>query len=378
MYFDSNANHPMLKCAEMGYLEGIKYNNISSTKDPKAMKYKDDLTSAILAEHGNNYDVIYTSGGSESNSTIIYQLLHEYILTGKKPRVVCSTIEHASISYHLQQLEEQNIISVDWIKPDAHGIIHADSIQTKNISMIFLQSVNSETGAIQNIKSIYELAQRENILFAVDNVQGFMKRVYPTNVGDYISISFHKVGGPIGFGALLIKKDLHFYPMIGGKQNKSMRGGTYNIGAMVASLCAIKRFDYKKASENGKYFWKQIKKKILVKEYNDLINGKVLPAGPYIIRFGEQTSLPHTAFFSMARGHEIKCGTMIKNKLAKQGIIIATGSACNNESATIIGSMNSSDIHDAVKKGFLRISFSEKNNKSEINKLIESLFLVYN
>jgi len=373
MYFDSNANHPMLKCAEMGYLEGIKYNNISSTKDPKAMKYKEDLTQAILNQHGSDYDVIYTSGGSESNSTIIYQLLHEYILTGKKPHVVCSTIEHASISYHLQQLEEQGIVSVDWIKPDAHGIIDPNSIKTENTSMIFLQSVNSETGSVQDIKSIYEIAKKENILFAVDNVQGFMKRVYPSGVGDYISISFHKIGGPIGFGALLIKKNLHFYPMIGGKQNHSMRGGTYNIGAMVASLCAMKRFNYKKAAENGKYFWEQMKKKLLVKEYNDLIAEKILPSGPYIIRFGEYTSLPHTAFFSMARGHEIKCGTMIKNKLAKKKIIIATGSACNNESATIIGSMNSSNIHDAVKKGFLRISFSEKNTKLEINKLIEAL-----
>lgn len=388
IYLDANANYPMDAKLMKQYLKGVKCGNISSNP----CKFSDDTINNlkdVLREYHNapNYKVIFTSGGSESNSTIINHVFYNNVKKGKLPiHVVASTIEHPSVTEKLKQLQDDKLANITWIKPNTSGLIDIDEFKnsvTNETDLVMCQYINSETGTIQPIVQIQQICTKTNTLFAVDNVQGFMKKKYPfntnenTQIGDFISVSFHKIGGPIGIGALLYDSNIELSPLVSGKQNDGCRGGTYNIAALCASLEAIKQYDYYKPAKNGEHFWNQLEKKIPVynySDYNKMVNNGAILKGKYIVRINEGDVLPHVVFFTLMNGPRPYCGIMIKNKMKLKGYIIGTGSACNSVPGTSdnIGSMKSSDISQEIKVGFLRISFVD-NDKKEINQFIEEL-----
>lgn len=362
-YFDCNANLPILKEVLEAYENGCKIGNVSSKTKLSATGNKIIAKFKALTNeyHGGDYDTIITSGGSESNSAIIFHFLYRSILMNKQLNVISSTVEHPSITEYLLQLQQDNLANITWITPEYNGKVVISKIIAElnpNIDCVFLQSINSETGCMQDITKLYSVLKLHKIWLHVDNVQGFKKLNYPNNIGDSISISYHKIGAPLGIGALLTKEKLH--PLIAGKQNNGMRGGTYNIGAITASLYVLNTYRYDLDSKLKNRFLAILSRKYRVILYPDFIKTtKINDAIPdSIILYSNNECLPHTIFFSIIKDGNALCGLQVKNYLfEKKGFTIGTGSACNNEKPSVIGSMASSNILPKLKKGFLRISF---------------------
>jgi cysteine desulfurase len=382
-YFDCNANMPMSQDVFTAYKNGCEIGNVSVKTQFSNLGNKiiERLKENVNDIHGGNYITTITSGGSESNSSVIFHFLYRSILANKRLKIVSSMVEHPSITEYLLQLQNDGIADITWIKPEYNGKIKIKNIiaaTSQDVDCVFLQSVNSETGCIQDISQLYNYLHAKNIWLHVDNVQGFKKMTYPANIGDSISISFHKIGAPLGIGALLTKEKLH--PMIAGKQNNGMRGGTYNIGAITASMHMLRKYKYSITDSAKNRFLEILARKynvILYPEFMRLYEGKNITIPDSIILFSNDECLPHTIFFSIVKSGNVLCGLYIKDYLFEsKKITVGNGSACNNEKASIIGSMSASDIPPKIKKGFLRVSFDcEKCNLEKLASAINSLHL---
>jgi len=372
-YFDNNACVPMTDAILKQYSLGAKLGNISNESSSAAMGqfHKAHLTKN-LATMFPGMRIIYTSGGTESNATALHQYLGGHI--------VCPMSEHSSI---IAKVRNEN---VSWIRPQPTGHIKVDEILAatqNNTKVIILQSINSETGAIQDLINLVTRNQNK-IPIHCDHVQGFMKLPEITSFVNYclrmgqklsMSISFHKIGGPIGFGALIT--NMNIPPLISGSQNDGLRGGTYNIAAIYASIQAMKDYSYDRIRSLRALFDSELNKKFVVLHYNQLekmiSSGAKLSSSGYIVIFGCEECLPHTIFMVVGRDNEIICNKVIRDGLAAKGITVGFGSACNTGKEETLGSMRSANIQEALKNGFIRISLSCYNSPNEIKKLIKVL-----
>lgn len=372
LYFDNNACLPMTDKILSEYCDGAKIGNISndSFNAERGKMIKSELD-ARLKFFYPGMSIVYTSGGSESNSTVINMFKDEHI--------VCCMAEHSSIIASLEGCK------VTWVRPQTTGHVAIGDLlgaTNPNTKLIILQSINSETGAIQDLVNLID-NNRSKIHIHCDNVQGFMKinmknivvKCNQVKQPLTLSFSFHKIGGPIGFGALMSNTKID--PLICGKQNNGLRGGTYNVGAMKATIQAMKDYDYSKVIELRKYFDEMISKKYLVIGFSDVEkmtkDGAKLNSPGYVVLFSCNGCLPHTIFFTIGVSGMILCNRDIRDRLADKGIVIGYGSACNSESMDERGSMRSANIPEKYFGGFLRVSLSPYNTKSEVKELVNAL-----
>lgn len=366
MNFDANANHIIEKKYFKLLENGLLMGNINSgLGNQNADKVIANFKNLFTNEFGNNYDVLITSGASESNSTIINNI-------PKQSHVIVSTAEHPSITEGIKYLEDNNEISVTWIKPKYNGEICINEIIktiTFDTSTVIIQSVNGETGYIQNIMLLnnYLKNNRPEIHLHIDNTQGYKKINYPPNVGRSISLSLHKIGSIIGIGVLLVEKEINLRPLIFGKQNDGLRGGTYNFAAIMLSLEVIRNYRGKEYGLYKRLFLTQLKYNVLLFPLkNTAINEKL----PTMILLSDEGCVGNVISGYIIYKGRIVCSKILANYLLNNNIKIGIGSACNNEKSSDLGSIRSSPlINDNEKTGIFRISFSNDINEQKIKQL---------
>ena len=187
--------------------------------------------------------IIFTSGGCESNTTMLRSVIWKHLKDETPPHIITSSIEHHSILSCLEMYEQQGLCSVTYIKPDKVGRIYVSDVEkaiTKNTKLITIMHVNNELGTINDINRIGRVAHKNNILFGVDAVQSFTKIPISIEFCDFVSFSAHKFHGPKGIGGLYVKDINNIIPLInGGNQEFGVRAGTYNVSAIVGMGKAI-------------------------------------------------------------------------------------------------------------------------------------------
>ena len=204
-------------------------------------------------------EVFFTSGATESNNIVLLGLKEYTELTGKK-HIITSSIEHKAIletTKHLQQLG----FKVDYVAPERDGRVLPEKVFNllrKDTLLVSIMHVNNETGAIQPVQEIGNYLFDKDVFFHVDATQSFGKLVDELRVLKYdmLSMSAHKLGGPQGIGALILKKKRYKLPpvkniMYGGPQEHGVRPGTTPV-ALVAGLgkaCELAVSEYKENAE---------------------------------------------------------------------------------------------------------------------------------
>ncbi len=334
------------------------------------------------------YHIIFTSGASESNSMIIQRVCDAYLQTNRIPHIITSSIEHKSILDTLHYYEEIGRATVSYIKPAPTGhILPADILNafTANSTMVCIMQANNEIGSINDIKAIGKLAHEHKCVFYTDAVQSFGKyglKPIENNV-DAFCVSFHKLNGPIGCGALIIKREFqdgfNIKPLIFGTQNDGMRGGTENVMAIAASRLAMqicmteRQVKNKKMLILSKFICSEISSRIPCRTYSEyLIPTNKLPEIE-VIFFNEnlchsssEKYLPNTIFLSIIkRSSPPMCNIKFKEALEQCGIIISVGSACNTSSAKASHVLYALDADELIRMGALRISIGDYNTKQE-------------
>lgn len=188
-------------------------------------------------------EVFFTSGATESNNIAIQGLNDYAVQTGKK-HIVTSTIEHKAVLETIKHMERDGY-EVTWIDPGRDGRISAKKVKSSvrdDTLLVSIMHVNNETGIIQPIQEIGEFCSEKKVLFHVDATQSFGKLVNELREAKYdmLSMSAHKIGGPQGVGALILRRKRYKLPpvkgiMYGGQQEHEIRPGTIPV-ALVAGL----------------------------------------------------------------------------------------------------------------------------------------------
>ncbi len=362
IYFDNasttRTSEGAAKCALKMMTE--LYSNPSSLHSFgfDAEKVISEARETINRAIGSNGEVIFTSGGTEANNTIILGAAEAYKRRGR--HFITTVIEHPSVAAAYKRLEDKGC-EVEYLSLDNEGRISLEELGEKirpDTVMVSLMAVNNETGTINDLKSIYELIKSKNpeCLYHADCVQAFCKHPISIRYADFISISAHKIFGTKGCGAVCHKKGLRFAPRVfGGGQQNSVRPGTENTPGIAAFSQAVKELS-PHIEENLRKVG-EVKKELMkiTEELADIhINGG--NTSPYILNLS----------FDGVRGE------VLLHALEDRGIYVSTGSACSskakkneNVTAKIYGVPRGS--------GAVRFSFSSLNTAEEAQKTREAL-----
>ncbi|MFH5836574.1 cysteine desulfurase family protein [Proteiniclasticum sp. C24MP] len=170
-------------------------------------------------------EIVFTSGGSESNNMVIKGVAHTY--RNKGNHIITSQTEHPAIMKPLSYLEELGYV-VSYVSVDQDGLVDPDEIDgliTSETILVTIMHANNETGTIQPIKEIAEICGRRNVLFHTDAAQSIGK--VPVDVRelgvDFLTVAGHKLYAPKGVGALFIRDGIEIEPLIHGAGHESGR-----------------------------------------------------------------------------------------------------------------------------------------------------------
>lgn len=298
----------------------------------------------------NPNDIIFTSGGTESNNLAIFGTLKK---TNKK-HIITSSIEHPSVMNSMKYLQTIGY-NITYLPTNNDGIVNISNLENiinDDTALISIMFVNNEIGTIQPIEYIGQIAKKFNIKFHCDAIQaaGCVKiDVEKLNI-DLLSISGHKLYTPKGIGCLYCR-DLDISNILyGGHQQRNIRPGTENIGYIHGLGVAID-----KLKEN--HFNKELKEytmKSLNTIENIIFNGR---SDTHIINF----RIPNVN------------NELLIIKLGLKDIFVSGGSACNSGQPEPSYVLKSLGLSDNECKECIRISLGKNNSRKDIDIFVNEL-----
>ena len=257
IYLDYNASAPIEERVLERMIDVYRshYGNADSRTHIFGTEAKEIVTTsrkAIADILGvDSTDVFFTSGSTESNNMAIVGLL-DYALESGRNHFITTSIEHKSVLEAMKYLQGKGC-SVDFVSPDSSGRIRPEQILdlvTEKTLLVSMMHVNSETGIIQPIEEVGEALSKTKTYFHIDATQGFGKLNQCLRKAKYnmLSITAHKLGGPQGVGAFVLRRDKTYRRppvkqlMYGGQQERGYRPGTTPVAlvagfALAAEIC---------------------------------------------------------------------------------------------------------------------------------------------
>jgi len=314
----------------------------------------------IASQIGAHEDEVYfTAGGTESDNLAIVgyaQTLH------KPSNFVISAIEHPAVAETVRRVEKLgHEVRVLPINP--RGIVDLDAAQSiidQHTALVSCMHVSNETGAIQPVAELSRIAKEKNpqAKMHVDGVQGFMR--VPMHMGrmgvDMYALSGHKIHGPKGVGALVVRKGVRLVSqMTGGGQEKNLRSGTYDSPAILGLGAAVEEMAQRQADVAAMKGFKQHLWQLL-----DGCEG-VRVNGPAPL---DEDSAPHilSVSFDGVRGE------VMRNALESAGILVSTGSACASHKQKVSASLRAMGLTGEQADGTVRISLGLDNAMDDMEK----------
>tara|TARA_Y100001960_G_scaffold267063_1_gene291114 strand:+ start:179 stop:1321 length:1143 start_codon:yes stop_codon:yes gene_type:complete len=365
IYLDHNATTPIHPAVLEAMLPALRENfgNPSSVHSfgRTARVQLDEAREKVAKLIGaHSSEIIFTSGGTEANNLALLGVS----LRDKAKSIITSKIEHPSVLNPCRQLEQQGI-EVLYLSVDRYGRIdinELDSKITESTALISLQHANSETGVLQDIKQVSDLARNKGILFHTDAVQSVAKIPFDLKKipVDMLSISGHKFNGPKGVGALYLKKGTPalFSPVCGGGQEKKRRGGTENVPGIIG---------FGKACELAVL---RMSEKPRIAELRDYLLNRIYETIPGINLFGDRINrLPNT----LNIGFEGLAGDTLLIALDLDGVAVSTGSACSSGTGLPSHVLQAMGIPDSIINSSIRFSLGENTSKLQLDSVVETL-----
>lgn len=311
-------------------------------------------------------NIIFTSGGSESNCSAINSAVNQY---PNKKKIVTTKVEHSSILEYCKLLEKRGykVVYLDVDKNCNLNINQLEKEVDQNTCLVSIQLANNEVGSVlltsEVVSKLKILKQKYDFVFHTDCVQGLGKvNIDVSSLGaDIMSFSGHKIHCPKGIGLLYIKDTASFTSLIAGHQEFGLRGGTENVVGIVA------------IGESCRYIhdnFDEIQSEL--KEINSYLEKHLEQLGGLVINCKSVERIPNTTSITL----ENISGNNLMFKLEKAGICVSTGSACNSESSEPSYVLTSMGINNP--QNTIRISIDENTTKSQIDYFIVNLKEILN
>ena len=306
-------------------------------------------------------EIIFTSCGTESNSTAVYSALQAY---PDRKEIITTRVEHPAIISLAPHLEKQGIAVIQ-LKVDKYGNLDLkeyDRYLNEDTTLVTVMTANNETGVIFPVEKMAQIAKEKGVLFHTDAVQAAGK--IPINMNnsavDMLSISGHKLHAPKGIGALYLRRGTRFRPFLrGGHQERNRRSGTENVTSIIGLGKAVEIAQNHIDEENTR-----------VKEMRDRLEGEILKIVPRTILNGDKKNrLPNTTNISF----EFVEGEGILLLLNELGIAASSGSACTSGALEPSHVLRAMGVPFTAAHGSIRFSLSRYNTMEEVDYVIKNL-----
>ena len=317
------------------------------------------VASAIGADPS---EVIFTSGGTESDNTAIKGVA---LANQKKGNhIITSSVEHHAVLNSCEDLRKSGF-EVTLLPVDSYGMVNPEDVKkaiTDKTILISVMHANNEVGTIEPIDEIAKIAWEAGIYFHTDAIQTIGN--LPVNVRDLgvdiLSLSGHKFYGPKGIGALYVRKGVRFRPyMSGGAQERGRRAGTENVPAIVGLAKAIELA----SQEQPEYAAR------LTSLRNMLIEG-IMNTIPEVTLTGHPSErLPGNASFCF----KFIEGESILLNLDLEGIAGSSGSACTSGALEPSHVLLAMGIPHELAHGSLRLTLGRDNTEEDVKYVLDVL-----
>ncbi|AMY68814.1 cysteine desulfurase NifS [Frigidibacter mobilis] len=368
VYLDHNATTPVLPAAVQAMLPYFTthFANPSSGHSPAAapaaaLRQARRSVQALIGA-ASEQEIIFTSGGTEANSTALRSALA--VMSGRR-EIVTSAVEHPAILAACDALEREEGVIVHRIGVDGAGLLDIDATRaalSERVALVSLMWANNETGTIFPVEGLAELAHGVGALFHTDAVQAVGKlpvRVQETEI-DMLSLSAHKFQGPKGVGALYLRRGTGFAPLLrGGKQERGRRAGTENTPGIVGMGVAA---DLAVAGLAGAL--------PRVAALRDRLEAGILAAVSHAFVLGNRHErLANTSCIAFGYVE----GEAIQLRLDRAGICVSTGSACASGAVEPSHVVRAMRVPFTAAHGVIRFSLSAATTAAEIDRVLAVL-----
>ncbi|MBO4485326.1 MAG: cysteine desulfurase [Lachnospiraceae bacterium] len=321
-------------------------------------------------------EIIFTSGGTESNNLALFGAAYAKARRGK--HIISTGIEHASVYNPLIFLEKQGY-EVTYLPVDRNGIVSLDALREalrSDTILVSVMLVNNEIGAIEPVTEIAKLVHSYNpeILFHVDAIQAYGKVPFTPNACgiDLLSVSGHKLQGPKGSGFLYKKDKVRLLPeILGGGQEGDMRSGTENVPAIAGLSEAVKRyFQNQNAFRDSMYACKtELLKQVMTMPFANPNAVFEEESDKLTIEERVRKTAPHILSVSF---DNIRSEVLL-HALEDYGICVSSGSACSSNHPAISGTLKAIGVPDKYLDSTIRFSFSPETTLEEIRTACDAL-----
>ncbi len=363
IYLDYNATTPIDKevaDAMLPYMYGNFGNPSSSHEYGKKAKQAVEQARTEVADllHCLQNEIIFTSGGSESNNTVIKGVAYSY--RHKGDHIITSKIEHPAVLNPCDYLERLGY-KISYLPVKENGMVDVSALEqmiTDRTILVTIMHSNNETGTLQPIKEIAQICHKHNILVHTDASQSVGKvpiDVYDLDV-DFLTIAGHKLYAPKGIGALYVNKKISIEPLIHGAGHElGRRAGTENVIFDVAlgKACQLEQIALQTnhLKELTNYFYLNLK---------EIFGEKMHPNGDLY------NKLPNTLNISFLgyNGNEIL-------ELLGDDIAASTGSACHSGLISISPVLKEMNVPIDIARGAVRFSLGRFTTKEDIDIVLE-------
>lgn len=323
-----------------------------------------DARSSVRKLLGAAYDheIVFTSGGTESNNTAIMAGL---AARDGRDEIVTTAVEHPAILSLVEHLQSAHGVTIHIVGVNAQGRIDLDALRAAigpKTAIVSAMWANNETGTLFPVQELAQLAHEAGALFHTDAVQAVGK--IPINLKetqvDFLSLSAHKFHGPKGIGALYVRKGTKFSPFIrGGHQERARRGGTENTPGIVG-LGAAADLAAKRLKEDAAHL-ADLRDRLETGITRQIDHCRV--CGDIDNRLCNTTNI---AFFGIE-------GEAILTHLDRSGIAASTGSACTAGSTEPSHVLRAMMVPPDALHGAVRFSLSRENTVEEIDEVLKTL-----
>lgn len=367
VYLDHNATtppDPRVVAAMLPWLEG-QFGNASSRHEygRRARQAIDEARQQVAAAvNAHPTEVVFTSGGSESNNLFIKGAAASF-----KPGVLAvSAVEHPCVLKPAAQLAKQGW-EIRTVAVDGKGRVNFENfaeVLESTPKLVSVMLANNETGVVQDVAALASAAKTAaNGWFHTDAVQALGKlpidfRVLNAAGVHAMTLSAHKAHGPKGAAALILDKRVELQPLIaGGGHERGLRSGTENVAAIVGFALAAELAAGRVAEVSAR-----------LRTMRDKLEAGLVAMGAQIFA-ADAVRLPNTCYFALP-GID---GETLVGKLDREGFAVASGAACSSANPEPSHVLRAMGVDPALARGAVRISLGAGNTEAEIEQFINAL-----
>jgi cysteine desulfurase len=362
VYFDHNACSPLDSRVLEAMIPYMASGNASSRHSfgRKAREAVDTARQQVAQSLGAHpTQLVFTSGGTEADNIGLLGIGANL----KPSQIAVSAVEHPAVMRSAEAMRRQGW-ALRKVGVDADGLVRVDDFLAAleaPTGLVSMMMANNETGVVQDVATMAELAKQRKAVFHTDAVQGLGKM--PINFAELnrhgvgaLSVSAHKIGGPQGAGALLIDKKLDINAIqFGGGQEKGLRGGSENVAAIVGFGAACSLLNVAESAQH-------------TSQLREVLEQGIADLGGVI--FGSDAKrLSNTSFFAFP---DVDGETLVV-ALDRAGYAVASGSACSSDSTDPSPVLLAMGVMPELAQGAVRVSLSYSNTLQEVQGFLKAL-----